>query len=430
MTAEIAILNREAVALAADSAVTFTGAAGKKIFTSANKIFALSKRKPIGIMFFGNALFMETPWETLVKYYRSKLGDRGFNTSEDYARDFLGFLTKARSLFPPSAQDKYFERTVGSYYVYVRALIRNRVEEAQRNAGPVGDEEVKRLVKDTISELFNKWKNYRYLPNMRPPFGARLRKRYGEKLRQIRVGVFERLPIDRGDSRKLADIAVNLFVKLAPDVTHSGMSGVVVAGFGDKEMFPSLAFYSLEGIILNRLKHIKGGGDKIDRDTTASIIPFAQRDMVDSFMEGVVPSYEAEIEKYLGHICHEYPKVILNSVASMGGEEKKKIMANLAGLSATWLKKYTNDLKRFRREKFVNPVINAVELLPKDELANMAESLVNLTSFRKRVTIEEETVGGPIDVALISKGDGFIWMKRKHYFKPELNQSFFLNYHQ
>jgi hypothetical protein len=41
--------------------------------------------------------------------------------------------------------------------------------------------------------------------------------------------------------------------------------------------------------------------------------------------------------------------------------------------------------------------------------------------------MDAETVGGPIDVAVISKGDGFIWIKRKHYFKPELNPHFFKN---
>ena len=58
----------------------------------------------------------------------------------------------------------------------------------------------------------------------------------------------------------------------------------------------------------------------------------------------------------------------------------------------------------------------------------MAESLVNLTSFRRHVTPDVETVGGPIDVAIISRGDGFIWIKRKHYFQPELNQHFLANY--
>jgi hypothetical protein len=60
----------------------------------------------------------------------------------------------------------------------------------------------------------------------------------------------------------------------------------------------------------------------------------------------------------------------------------------------------------------------------------MAESLVNLTSFKRRVTLDAETVSGPIDVALISKGDGFIWMKRKHYFDGEKNPHFLRNYYR
>jgi hypothetical protein len=65
--------------------------------------------------------------------------------------------------------------------------------------------------------------------------------------------------------------------------------------------------------------------------------------------------------------------------------------------------------------------MDMVQILPKDELALMAESLVNLDKFKRRVSSQSETVGGPIDVALITKGDGFVWVRRKHYFRPELN---------
>lgn len=65
-----------------------------------------------------------------------------------------------------------------------------------------------------------------------------------------------------------------------------------------------------------------------------------------------------------------------------------------------------------------------VSILPKDELGAMAEALINLTSLKRRVTTEKETVGGPTDVALISKGDGFVWVKRKHYFESGLNPDF------
>ena len=76
----------------------------------------------------------------------------------------------------------------------------------------------------------------------------------------------------------------------------------------------------------------------------------------------------------------------------------------------------------------IDPLMDTIVNLDKEDMADMAESIVSLTSLMKRVSPEEETVGGPVDVAVISKGDGFIWMKRKHYFQPELNPYFFSNY--
>lgn len=70
MTAVVGILNKQAVALAADSAVTISGAKGRKIFNKANKLFTLSKYHPVGIMVYSSAAFMTTPWETIIKIYR------------------------------------------------------------------------------------------------------------------------------------------------------------------------------------------------------------------------------------------------------------------------------------------------------------------------------------------------------------------------
>ena len=86
------------------------------------------------------------------------------------------------------------------------------------------------------------------------------------------------------------------------------------------------------------------------------------------------------------------------------------------------------DAEAYRIHQFSNPTVEMVGLFPKDELAHLAESLVGLTSLHRRVSKDLETVGGPIDVAVISKHDGFIWIKRKHYFRPELNPQFGLNY--
>ena len=95
MTAEVAILNRGAVALAADSAVTVgVGGPGrkKKIYDSANKLMMLSDHAPVGVMFFGNAELMGIPWETLLKDFRRDLGWRSFPSFEGYVLELLGYL--------------------------------------------------------------------------------------------------------------------------------------------------------------------------------------------------------------------------------------------------------------------------------------------------------------------------------------------------
>jgi hypothetical protein len=71
------------------------------------------------------------------------------------------------------------------------------------------------------------------------------------------------------------------------------------------------------------------------------------------------------------------------------------------------------------------PLQRVIASLPFREMADLAEALVFMESLKERVTRPKESVSGPIDVALISKGDGFVWIKRKHYFDPKLNPRFF-----
>lgn len=147
-------------------------------------------------------------------------------------------------------------------------------------------------------------------------------------------------------------------------------------------------------------------------------------------MEGVDPFYRNVEESYLSQIFNEYAGIIIDNMQRYTDEEKKKLKVKLVGIGKEILKDLRKKLEDYREEKYINPVTSVVSMLPKDELAAMAESLVSLTSFKRKVTMESETVGGPIDVAVISKGDGFIWIKRKHYFNPELNPQFFANYYK
>ena len=48
--------------------------------------------------------------------------------------------------------------------------------------------------------------------------------------------------------------------------------------------------------------------------------------------------------------------------------------------------------------------------------ASMAESLIAVTNLQRHITSSEESVGGPVDVAVITRSEGFVWMKHKNWF--------------
>jgi len=108
------------------------------------------------------------------------------------------------------------------------------------------------------------------------------------------------------------------------------------------------------------------------------------------------------------------------------GEEGKKAIEDVFKSQVdSLLSEYQEKIRTYKQDAYINPILSIVGILPKEELAEMADSLVSLTSLKRRVSTDDETVGGPTDVALITKGDGLIWIKRKHYFDPALNTDFF-----
>ena len=76
----------------------------------------------------------------------------------------------------------------------------------------------------------------------------------------------------------------------------------------------------------------------------------------------------------------------------------------------------------------VMPILNSVQLIPLAEMAFFAENLVNMTTLKRTFAIDgnQQTVGGPTDVTVLSKGDGFVWIQRKLYFDGQLNPNYAL----
>lgn len=416
MTAEIAIMNKTAVAMAADSAVTI----GKdKVYNSANKLFALSSHEPVGIMFYGNSELNGVPWETVVQRYRITLGANKFDTLDQYADNFVRFIERDRVLFPRESQKEfYLQAIVPGYCYYLVTQIDKEVKQQLSQKSELTRRDVGRIATAVIEKEFDEYRGEKYHPKFSAKYASSFLSRNRSDLKRVIKYVFQEVPLTKAAIAKLERLAVYLICK---DKFSGNTSGIVIAGFGEKDRFPSLVELLVETVIGNRLKDRRERCPYITFEHRAWIIAFAQSEMVSTFMEGIDPTCMVTLDVYVKKLFQEYPDLILDLIKQMPDQEKPKMAESIKKAGEQMVTSFLEEFKKYRRDNFVVPVTNAVAVLPKDELASMAESLVNLTSFKRRISMDKETVGGPIDVAVISKGDGFIWIKRKQYFDSELN---------
>ncbi|HEX2076599.1 MAG TPA: hypothetical protein VHG08_02790 [Longimicrobium sp.] len=425
MTAEIALLNKEAVALAADSAVTIQTEGGVKILPSANKIFTLSKYFPVGVMVYGNAQLMDVPWELLVKSYRKQLGTKYFPRLEDYARDLLRFLSESPAFFPEEAQNEYILAVAQAIFGSVVEAIVQAVGAIIAEKGQVTETEVIGVEDEVIGQAHEGWEKFELAEGLAEEFVTHLKEKHFEALNALIEEVFEDLPLSGIHRDQLLDLAIWVTCKFAKQ-PRPGEAGIVVAGYGENDVYPSIRSYRVAAVIENHLLYTKDRHHDVSTGG-AVVVPFAQSEMVYTFMEGVEPYYQSTIENELEDVLKQFADTAAKG-CGLQGKARQEFRKKLQAFSEQVRQNFRTKSKQYRREHFALPAISVTAVLPKDELAAMAESLVNLTFFRRRMSMAAETVGGPVDVAVISKGDGFIWIKRKHYFSKELNPHFVNNY--
>ncbi|WP_180128943.1 MULTISPECIES: hypothetical protein [unclassified Acinetobacter] len=415
MTAEIAILNPHGVALAADSAVTI---GSQKIINSAIKLFALSKTEPVGVMVYGNANLLNIPWETLIKIYRKEHAKSRFEKLENYAESFLSFLKTKTTIFNADIQNHWLEEQISFIFNFIDLEFTSQCDQSSVRGIQLTLDQKKDILLDILTRLrhsqaANEATFYEEITPIIPKI-----KSVGEPFINHYFQDFLTYPEVKAVLEELLILIVtnnNLF---------QGSTGLVISGFGDDDIFPSVITYQISGYFENNLIYKMDTSKTIINNNTgmrSGIIPFAQEDVVNSFIKGFDPELQQISDNYLNAMSEEFFKnaPFLNPVQK-----------------AQFITDFKSDLSDFKStmdkeilDRHVNPMINMIEVLPKDELATMAETLVNITAFKRKMAVSSlETVGGPIDVAVISKGDGLVWVKRKQYFPANLNKHFFDNY--
>ena len=420
MTAEVAVLNRLAVALATDSAATVRGASNQsKVFNTAPKLFALSATEPVAAMIFGSASYGAAPWETIVKTFRSRLGEDTYGTIAEYAASFVDYLSSWVGYVPDGAQESFalakidyelerLEREADDFRSQDApesgAILRHIGQAIRRRVELLEDED-----SEEESEVFE-----------------RLWTMATQRFESVggTVGGFlaARLGLDESEASTILEgLRALAFASWGCIYDSPGATGLVIAGFGAEEMFPALQELRVEPPISGQVR-VRTREAVSAQETAALIKPFAQGDMVYTFMDGIHPRYR---EVMISRVYDALDALKDAVVGALGDAVAPQVSGRLDAAVDYLADNVRQELAEFESEEMWGPIVDIVEDLGKDELAEVAETLVNLTSFRRRVTLDEHSVGGPVDVAVLSKGDGLTWIKRKHYFPAELNPRYF-----
>ena len=422
MTSEVVLMNRQAVAMAADSAVTISGPQYLKTYQSVDKLFPLVDGQPIAVMIYNNAEIMSTPWETVISLYREASRGRSLDTVEAYAEDFMTFLSGNPDLFPADHQDTEFFKHVAVVFTVIAEDFDYQVQRFKEQNSARLKEHLSPIFEFVVGELHADYQRY---PDDNPradlacfPQGMaeQVKRRYRGEIDQLIESLaaslrqdYSGLAISDATRERLRDIAVFAVTK---DAFFEHYTGVVFAGFGARDKFPAMRSYLSSSVILGILKRKQDRAADMTSDAGPVVQPYAQDRMIRTFLTGM--------DQYLRMFMYgETLKLSMNLVTDVIGRAPGMNEAQRQALFQDYsennmgfaLREFFKSIDSYQYAVHTRPIYRAIGSLPKRELGETAASLIKLNSFQQKVMHSIETVGGPIDVAVITRNGG-LEMKR------------------
>ncbi len=424
MTSEVVLMNRQSVAMAADSAVTISGANYLKTYQSVDKLFPLIDGQPVAVMIYNNAEIMSVPWETVISLYREQAGGKSFDTVDGYAQDFMNFISGNPELFPADHQDtEFFKHIAVIFTILAQDFDHQVLKFRDAQAGRVRDH-VSSIFEFVVDQLLNDYdKSLDDSPRGELdcfPSGMteQVRRRYKDEIGQLvdsLVGSLKQdhptLTVSDTTRSRLHDVAVFSVTK---DAFFEHYTGVVFAGFGRQDKFPSMRSYLTSSVVLGLLKHRQDRAADMKSDTGPVVQPFAQDRMIRTFLTGM--------DTYLRHFMFgETLKLSVNMATDLIGrapglsdEQRQTLWQDYSENNLGYaLREFFGSIDQYQYAVHTLPIYRAIQTLPKKELGETAASLIKLNSFQQKVMNSIETVGGPIDVAVITRNGGLEWKKEK-----------------
>ncbi len=440
MTSIVGILNKRGVAIAADSAVTRRGhkANGlysvEKVTKNGDKMVRLSEVDPITVMLAGNAEFLSVPWEVIARRYRQQRGKIHHSTVEELARDFFDYVADTSVFWCSSACDIFLKHL--ATWVFNNAVdeLSQSDDNERRDDGSLLRPAAFR--KKFIRNLRNIAKKYSKQVHS-PQFEGYTIEEFRKSSSEVLDGFFEGKTTDadlpRFRNRYPKDVldAIRpvfedtLLTVLGSRIDDDNSATLVFTGYGKDQKYPSLVSAEVVEGYDCRVNYTIDSKDIIcisDKNPVA-ICPFAQTDVIKSLVEGIYEDWYYRALN-LKSITNPYNSDVFDMDPFSEGIdfEFMDLMNDCQFDCENLHEKFKKDLLRMVGANW-REWQKALERYGLEEMARLADSLISLTGFHRILTFAQEGVGGLVDLAVISRNEGFTWLRRKNWYNENVGGS-------
>ena len=428
MTAIVGILNRNGAALAADSAATHTLSADnkKKITNHANKVFELSKYHPVGVAICANLAFMGLPWEDIFKLYRANLEKGSFAHLEDYVQNFMLFVSS--SILPnfTNEQEGHLKLLLSNLKNDLIKIASDILIEQGVDEKAITNEQLFPVICDKLREYSVYYSTDKMTERTHlGDYSLESLKAYAQ---QSIDSILSDLCADEHCPEDFKSMFTNTFYRtlLSKDHLYLSKTEIVFWGYGEDDLFPQCHSILVSAAIDGKVKWTDNCILSVSNapNSSAWIIPFAQTDVSNTVVCGVDQTLRDEFSRKAKEVLDKFKSDLTTKLEEVGAPEDFKNALDAFDIKP-YAELFTTDMNNYIDENYIGKLMNTVSYLMKEDLADMAESLVRMTCLKRHFTTDDETVGGPVDVAVVTKGDGFVWIKRKHYFSADINHHYF-----
>lgn len=409
MTSEVVVMNTSAIAVAADSAITV---GPNKVHGNSNKIFLIKDEPPIGLMVFGLADYAGIPWETIAKLFRDRNKGVKSPNVKNVSNQFIDFISSEEFLSSEGSS------------IMLASFCKSIFEEWCQICENMTKREFSREIRNIVEQYLENFLNRPESASVNLPKLAAFRRKYSKLIFDVARLEFEALGFTFPVKLK-GKVTELVYVAMHSNYISAYHSGVVVFGFGEEEIMPSLISVTIDGATdLGPRKISRQNIDITRYDMPCYVGAFADKEMAYTFMEGITPQMKVFLEKHVEKLLLEVAETVVDNNFSVSPDERKTIQKINEESVEAIKQKFMDELESVIYDLSVKEVVEVVRSLPKEDMASLAEALVDVQGLKHKVSPDMESVGGPVDVAIVTKGDGLVWIKRKHYFNLDMNPQF------